>query len=75
MDTEDRSQRIAAALERQLISCDAALATCLEGRSPQELLSEWPLRRMLSLMKTSAQLASTIGRLEARTAAKKNREK
>jgi hypothetical protein len=70
MEGTTRTEKITALLERQLTSCDVALAACLEGRSPEDMLSEWPLRRMLSLMKTSAQLASTIHRLYARTATK-----
>ena len=70
MESETRTEKILALLERQLGSCDDALAACLEGRSPDDMLSEWPLKRMLSLVKTSVQLAGTIGRLEARLAEK-----
>ena len=65
MEMETRTEKIAVLLERQLASCDAALGACLEGRTPDDTLDEWPLKRMLGLMKMSAQLASAIARLDA----------
>jgi hypothetical protein len=55
-----------AMLEGHLARCDAALAACAEGQTPNDLLGEWPLKRMLSLMKMSTQLAGAIARLDAR---------
>ncbi len=72
METEMRHEKMAAMLEGHLANCNAALAACAEGRTPEDLLGEWSLKRMLSLMKMSAQLANTIARLEAH--ASKNRE-
>jgi hypothetical protein len=65
MDIPSRTQRTAEVLERHLGSCDAVLTTCMERRHPDVMPDEWPLKRMLSLMKMSAQLANTIARLEA----------
>ena len=67
---EDGTQRMVTTLEGQLASCETALAACLNGRRPEDLLGEWPLKRMLSLMKMSTQLASLISRLEARSSSK-----
>jgi hypothetical protein len=65
MAEEDRSARIAATLERHLQSCDAVVAACFEGRTPEDMLQEWPLKRMLNLMKVSTQLAQAISRIHA----------
>jgi len=65
MDMQSRMQRIVEVLERHLGSCDAVLTTCMEGRQPDVMPDEWPLKRMLGLMKMSAQLANAIARLEA----------
>jgi hypothetical protein len=62
---EDRNERLAATLEGHLAKCDAMVAACFEGRTPNDLLSEWPLSRMVSLMKMSTQLAQAISRIEA----------
>jgi hypothetical protein len=61
---EPRTERIVATLEQHLTKCEAALAACFEDRTPEDLLQEWPLKRMMGLMKLSAQLASTIHRLQ-----------
>jgi hypothetical protein len=68
MEFQSRTHRMAELLERHLSSCDAALAACLDGREPDAVLDEWPLKRMLGLMKMSTQLANAISRLEAQTA-------
>lgn len=68
MDTQSRTQRIAEMLERHLGDCDAVLTTCMEARQPNVMPDEWPLKRMLGLMKMSTQLANAIARLEAQAA-------
>lgn len=72
METGMRHEKMAAMLEGHLANCNAALAACFESRTPDEMLDTWPLKRMLSLMKMSAQLANMIARLEVHAA--KNRE-
>jgi hypothetical protein len=72
MEIGTRREKLAAMLEGHLANCNAALAACAEGRTPEDLMGEWPFKRMLSLMKMSAQLANTIARLDAQ--ASKNRE-
>ena len=72
METGTRQEKIAAMLEGHLASCNAALAACAKGRTPEDLLGEWSLKRILSLMKMSTQLANAIARLDAQTP--KNRE-
>ena len=67
MEPETRHQRIADMLERQLASCNAALSNCLRGAQADEIPDEWPLKRMLSLMKVSSQLANAIVRADMAT--------
>jgi hypothetical protein len=71
---EDRTVRIAAVLEEQLGRCQSALGDCLAGIGKRGEWREWEMRIMLNLMKTSAQLAGVIGRLEARRPSEKNGE-
>lgn len=61
-------------LERQLVRCDSVLTTCLGTLPPDQAIDEWPYKRMLGLMKMSAQLAGTIARIEPQGRSK-NREK
>ena len=68
MEPGSRTQKIAEMLERQLSSCDAVLTTCMDRRQPDVMPDEWPLKRMLGLMKMSTQLANAIARLDAQAA-------
>ncbi|MBV9571668.1 MAG: hypothetical protein JO056_10555 [Alphaproteobacteria bacterium] len=69
-----RAARISEMLERQLIECNSVLATCLGSLAPAEAIDAWPWKRMLGLMKMSAQLASAISRVDHQGHSK-NREK
>jgi DNA anti-recombination protein RmuC len=71
MDSETRSQRVAAALEKQLQNCQDVLGDCIDHIHKNGRWGEWELRNMLGLMKMSAQLGAVIGRLEPTA---KNRE-
>ena len=73
MATDNRLERIATILEQQLQRCQRALADCTAQIEQQGRWADWELRSMLSLMKTSAQLATVIGRLD-RAPPSKNRE-
>lgn len=70
MNSENRIGRIADTLERHLARCDATLAACVQGRSPEVLINDWPFKRMLYLMKMSTQLANAIARLDAHSASR-----
>jgi len=70
MEPESRNQRIAATLEQQFQSCHGLLNNTLTQISNQGGADEWELRNAMSLMKTAAQLAAAIDRIERKCAAK-----
>jgi len=70
METESRSVRIAATLKAQFQSCHALLNETLTQISKQGQAELWELRNAMSLMKTAAQLAAAIDRIERKCAAK-----
>jgi hypothetical protein len=73
VEAETRSQRVAAALEKQLENCQSALGDCMSHIQKNGHWGDWELRNMLGLMKISAQLGAVIGRLEL-SPASKNRD-
>ncbi|MFL6691294.1 MAG: hypothetical protein ACJ8IR_14090, partial [Alphaproteobacteria bacterium] len=64
MQPESRNQRIAASLEQQFQSCHGLLTGTLTQISNQGRADDWVLRNAMSLMKTAAQLAAAIDRIE-----------
>jgi len=70
METESRSGRIAATLEAQFQGCHALLNETLTQISKQGQAELWELRNAMSLMKTAAQLAAAIDRVERKCGAK-----
>ena len=61
-----RGERIADVLEAQLRRCEQMLADCDKTMEENDSWTEHDLREVLSLTKASTQLASVLGRLEAK---------
>ena len=64
MEEATRGQRIAAALEQEFRDCHNLATGAMAGMMKQGAFEDWQLRNMLALMKTAAQLAATINRVE-----------
>ena len=64
MEETTRGQRIASALEREFQDCHDLLTGTMAAVMKNGAFEDWQLRNMLALMKTAAQLAGTINRLE-----------
>jgi hypothetical protein len=70
MDTDARSQRIAAALEEEFQGCHELLAGALAHIAKQGSFEAWQMRNLVGLMRTTAQLAATINKLGGNPPAK-----
>ena len=64
MEETARGERLAAALEQEFQDCHNLLTGTMAGVMRQGSFEDWQLRNMLALMKTAAQLAATISRVE-----------
>jgi len=64
MEEATRGQRIAAALEQEFQNCHHLLVSAVTQVMGQGAFNDYELRNMLALMKTSAQLAATINKLD-----------
>ncbi|HEY2071815.1 MAG TPA: hypothetical protein VGG48_19805 [Rhizomicrobium sp.] len=67
-ENDPRTERIAAGLERQFQAFDAKFEWAMARFADQNVFTDYHVRYATSLMKTCAQLAGTIARLDAQTA-------
>jgi hypothetical protein len=70
MEAKNRDERIAAALEQQFQNCHQVLAGAFAHIEKQGSFDDLQMRGLVSLMRTTAQLAGTISRIEQRQSPK-----
>jgi hypothetical protein len=66
MEIETRNQRMATALEEEFQSCHGLLSGALANIAKQGSYEPWQMRSLVGLMRTTAQLAATIGKLQGK---------
>jgi hypothetical protein len=70
MEPRNREERIAAALEQQFQNCHQVLAGAFAHIEKQGSFDDRQMRGLVGLMRTTAQLAGTISRIEQRQSPK-----
>jgi len=73
MGPDTRNQRMAAALEEEFQSCHSLLSGALAGVANRGSFQDWEMRSILGLMRTTAQVAAIISKLQGK-APQKNLE-
>lgn len=73
MGPDTRNQRMAAALEEEFQSCHNLLSGALAGVAKRGSFQDWEMRSILGLMRTTAQVAAIISKLQGK-APQKNLE-
>jgi hypothetical protein len=68
MSADNRTERIAAALEQRFEDCSRIAQVCVTEGEKQPAFTEWHLRSTALFLKTSAEIAGVIARLEAQGA-------
>jgi hypothetical protein len=74
MNSESRTERIAASLEKRFEDCSELAHSCLVASERYGEPTEWHLRSTALFLQTSAQIAGVIARLEAQSAREKPRD-
>jgi len=74
MNNESRIERIAAALEQRFEDCSHLAHSCAVESEKHAVFSEWHLRSTALFLRTSAQIAGVIARLEVQAAREKTRD-
>jgi hypothetical protein len=68
MNSESRTERIAASLEQRFEDCSALAHDCVVAGERYTETTDWHLRATALFLRTSAQIAGVIARLEAQSA-------
>jgi hypothetical protein len=67
MEAQSRGQRVATALEQEFQSCHELLTRVLARFEKQGSFETWEMNSLLGLMRTTAQIAGTINRIEGKS--------
>ena len=70
MEFEERKKRMAAALEEEFQNCHSLLTGALAGITRRGGFDEWEMRNLVAMMRTTAQLATTVAKLGGKAESK-----